>query len=79
MIFVFRLIIGVILGILICIFGVIFCLFNPRNPKNVAKFAHIFSLVFRPLFGVKVITRAHKDIKNMGRSVFIANQSMPRS
>lgn len=73
MIFVLRLIIGVILGILICFFGVIFCLFNPRNPKNVAKFAHIFSSVFRPLFGVKVITRESQKVKNLGSCVFIAN------
>ncbi|WP_392551965.1 1-acylglycerol-3-phosphate O-acyltransferase [Orbus wheelerorum] len=73
MIFVFRLIMGVILGILICLVGVIFCLFNPRNPKNVAKFAHIFSVTFRALFGVKVITREYKDIKSLGSCVFIAN------
>lgn len=73
MLFLFRIIIGAILAILVCVFGVIFCLFNPRNPKNVARFAHIFGRVFTPLFGIKVITRECATIKNSGSYVFIAN------
>ncbi|WP_392562962.1 1-acylglycerol-3-phosphate O-acyltransferase [Orbus sturtevantii] len=73
MIFIFRLMVGIILGVLICVGGVVFCLFNPRNPKNVAVFAHIFSVTFRVLFGVKVITRKYQNIENIGSSVFIAN------
>ncbi|MFQ1007376.1 1-acyl-sn-glycerol-3-phosphate acyltransferase [Gilliamella apicola] len=73
MVFIFRLIFVVITGIILCVLGVIFCLFNPRNPKNVARFAHLFSLLFQPVFGVKVTTRPYSKISNMGSCVFIAN------
>lgn len=73
MIFLFRLIFVVIIGIIICVLGVIFCLFNPRNPKNVARFAHLFSFLFRPVFGIKVETRLYANIGNMGSCVYIAN------
>lgn len=73
MIFLFRLIVVVILGILVCIVGTIFCLFNPRNPNNVARFAHIFSAILTPLFGIKVITRESKTVKDLGSVVYIAN------
>lgn len=73
MVFLFRLICVVILGILICILGVLFCLFNPRNAKNVARFAHLFSFLFKPIFGVKVDTRKYNNIENIGSCVYIAN------
>lgn len=73
MIFLLRLVAVVALGLLICIFGILFCLFNPRNPTNVARFAHIFGVILTPLFGIKVITRQSKAVKNLGSSVYIAN------
>ncbi|MCX8639317.1 1-acylglycerol-3-phosphate O-acyltransferase [Gilliamella sp. B3172] len=73
MVFLFRLISVVILGVIICVLGIIFCLFNPRNPKNVARFAHLFSFFFKPILGVKVETRQYSNIQNMGSCVFIAN------
>lgn len=69
----FRIIVVTILAILICIVGVIVCLFSPRNPKNVAKFAHIFGKVLTPLLGMKVITRECASVKNAGSHVFIGN------
>lgn len=73
MVFLFRLIIVLFIGILTCVLGVIFCLFNPRNPKNVARFAHLFSFFFKPILGVKVDTRKYPKIENLGSCVFIAN------
>ncbi|NUF48617.1 1-acylglycerol-3-phosphate O-acyltransferase [Gilliamella sp. ESL0250] len=73
MVFLFRLISVVIIGIVICVLGTLFCLFNPRNPKNVARFAHLFSFFFKPIFGVKVDTRLSPDIRKMGSCVYIAN------
>ncbi len=35
MLYIFRLIITVIYSILVCVFGSIYCLFSPRNPKHV--------------------------------------------
>ena len=73
MVFLFRLISVLFIGIITCVLGVIFCLFNPRNPKNVARFAHLFSFFFKPLLGVKVDTRKYPGIEKLGSCVFIAN------
>lgn len=73
MVFLFRLVIVLILGILICVVGTLFCLFNPRNPNNVARFAHIFGSLLTPLFGIKVITRENKSVKEKGCCLYIAN------
>lgn len=73
MVFLFRLIFVLFIGIITCVLGVIFCLFNPRNPKNVARFAHLFSFFFKPLLGVKVDTRKYPGIEKLGSCVFIAN------
>ena len=73
MVFLFRLISVLFIGIITCVLGVIFCLFNPRNPKNVARFAHLFSFFFKPLLGVKVNTRKYPGIEKLGSCVFIAN------
>ena len=53
MLYIFRLIITVIYSILVCVFGSIYCLFSPRNPKHVATFGHMFGRL-APLLGLKV-------------------------
>ncbi len=53
MLYIFRLIITVIYSILVCVFGSIYCLFSPRNPKHVATFGHMFGRL-APLFGLKL-------------------------
>ena len=52
MLYIFRLIITVIYSILVCVFGSIYCLFSPRNPKHVATFGHMFGRL-APLFGLR--------------------------
>ena len=49
MLYIFRLIITVIYSILVCVFGSIYCLFSPRNPKHVATFGHMFGILRRCL------------------------------
>ena len=56
MLYIVRLILTVIYCILVCIFGSIYCLFSPRNPKHVATFGHMFGRL-APLFGLKVEKR----------------------
>ena len=73
MVFLFRLISIVIIGIIVCVLGIIFCLFNPRNPKNVARFAHLFSFFFKPILGVKVNTRTIPNINKIASCIYIAN------
>lgn len=73
MIFLLRLIAVSVIGGLICIFGTIYCLFNPRNPNNVAHFARLFGRGLSPFFGIKVISRPYLNIENYGQCIFIAN------
>ncbi|QRN37998.1 1-acylglycerol-3-phosphate O-acyltransferase [Pectobacterium carotovorum] len=42
MLSILRFFIVVIFSILICIFGLFYCLFSPRNPRHVATFGHLF-------------------------------------
>ena len=69
MLFIFRLIIVVIYCILVCIFGCIYCLFSPRNPKHVATFGHLFGKL-SPVFGLKVELR--KPAETDGQSGSLA-------
>ena len=63
MLYIFRLIITVIYSILVCVFGSIYCLFSPRNPKHVATFGHMFGRL-APLFGLKVECRKPADAES---------------
>lgn len=72
MLFIFRVIIVVIYCILVCVFGCIYCLFSPRNPKHVATFGHMFGRM-APLFGLKVETRMPADAGSYGNAIYIAN------
>ncbi|RBP08486.1 1-acylglycerol-3-phosphate O-acyltransferase [Pseudocitrobacter faecalis] len=72
MLFIFRVIIVVIYCILVCVFGCIYCLFSPRNPKHVATFGHMFGRM-APLFGLKVETRLPADAASYGNGIYIAN------
>lgn len=72
MLFIFRLIVVVIYCLFVCIFGCIYCLFSPRNPKHVATFGHLFGRL-SPLFGLKVETRKPADAESYGNAIYIAN------
>ncbi|MDF7670187.1 1-acylglycerol-3-phosphate O-acyltransferase [Orbaceae bacterium ESL0721] len=73
MILFFRALIILTLGTLISIIGTLLCLFNPRNPKNVARFAHLFGTLFSPLIGVKIINRINPANKPSESCIYIAN------
>ncbi len=72
MLYIVRLILTVIYCILVCIFGSIYCLFSPRNPKHVATFGHMFGRL-APLFGLKVEKRLPEGAENFGNAIYIAN------
>lgn len=72
MLFIFRAIIIVIYCILVCIFGSIYCLFSPRNPKHVATFGHLFGRL-APVLGLKVEVRRPSDADHYGNAIYIAN------
>ncbi|WAT01071.1 1-acylglycerol-3-phosphate O-acyltransferase [Rouxiella chamberiensis] len=72
MLFIFRVIYVVVFSILVCIFGSIYCLFSPRNPKHVATFGHLFGGL-APIFGLKVEQRIPADAAQNGNCIYIAN------
>ncbi|WP_058911025.1 1-acylglycerol-3-phosphate O-acyltransferase [Entomohabitans teleogrylli] len=67
-----RFIIVVIYCILVCIFGSIYCLFSPRNPRHVATFGHLFGRL-APVFGLRVETRKPAGAEQYGNAIYIAN------
>lgn len=72
MLLIFRAIIVVIYCILVCVFGCIYCLFSPRNPKHVATFGHMFGRL-APVFGLKVEKRLPQGYENFGNAIYIGN------
>ncbi|WP_127956916.1 1-acylglycerol-3-phosphate O-acyltransferase [Serratia microhaemolytica] len=72
MLLILRTIIVVPYAILICIFGSVYCLFSPRDPRHVALFAHQFGRL-STLFGLKVHLRKPADADQYGNCIYIAN------
>ncbi|MGD8107852.1 1-acylglycerol-3-phosphate O-acyltransferase [Pantoea sp. FN0302] len=72
MLLILRVFLVVIYSILVCVFGCIWCLFSPRNPRHVATFGHLFGAL-APLFGVKVEMRKPEGAENYGNAIYIAN------
>lgn len=72
MLFIFRFTVVVIYSVLVCVFGGLYCLFSPRNPKHVATFGHMFGRL-APLLGLKVEIRKPADAQSYGNAIYIAN------
>ncbi|HEY4436847.1 MULTISPECIES: 1-acylglycerol-3-phosphate O-acyltransferase [Lelliottia] len=72
MLFIVRSILTVIYCILVCVFGCIYCLFSPRNPKHVSTFGRMFGRL-APMYGLKVETRLPEGAENFGNAIYIAN------
>lgn len=72
MLFIVRSILTVIYCILVCVFGCIYCLFSPRNPKHVSTFGRMFGRL-APMYGLKVETRLPQGAENFGNAIYIAN------
>lgn len=72
MLLIFRVIVVVLLSIFISLFGIIYCLFSPRNGKNIFKIAHYFSKL-APIVGLNVIKRPYENIDEKMPCIFIAN------
>ena len=72
MLLILRAVLATLFCILVCIFGSVYCLFSPRNPRHVATFGHLFGRL-STLFGIKVETRVPADAANNGNCIYIAN------
>jgi len=67
-----RLLLAILYCIVICIFGSIYCLFSPRNPKHVASFGRLFGLMSK-LFGITVEQRISQKATQYNNCIYIAN------
>ncbi|OTA17602.1 bifunctional L-3-phosphoserine phosphatase/1-acyl-sn-glycerol-3-phosphate acyltransferase [Xenorhabdus vietnamensis] len=72
MLAVIRGIIVILFTILIFIFGCIYCLFSPRNPRHVMTFGHAFGKLHK-IFGIKLLERIPADAREYGPSIYIGN------
>lgn len=72
MLLILRFIIVVIYSILVCVFGCIYCLFSPRNPRHVATFGRLFGRL-APVLGLKVEKRKPADAETWGSAIYIGN------
>ncbi|KQN64810.1 MULTISPECIES: 1-acylglycerol-3-phosphate O-acyltransferase [unclassified Erwinia] len=72
MLSVLRIIVVVIYSILVCVFGSIWCLFSPRNPRHVATFGHLFARL-APVLGLKVEHRKPQGAENFPNAIYICN------
>ncbi|MFG1173348.1 1-acylglycerol-3-phosphate O-acyltransferase [Erwiniaceae bacterium CAU 1747] len=72
MLSILRIIVVVIYSILVCVFGCIYCLFSPRNPKHVSTFGRLFGRL-APVFGLKVELRRPEGHQNFPNAIYICN------
>ncbi|MCG8710407.1 1-acylglycerol-3-phosphate O-acyltransferase [Brenneria sp. 4F2] len=72
MLFILRFIVVIVFSILICVFGSIYCLFSPKNPRHVATFGHLFGRL-SVIFGLKVELRIPPEAAHYGNCIYIAN------
>ncbi|AFP85767.1 1-acyl-sn-glycerol-3-phosphate acyltransferase [secondary endosymbiont of Heteropsylla cubana] len=67
-----RIILVTFCSILICIFGLLYCLFTPRNPRHVSTFSRWFGRMSY-LFGVRLEVRYPEGFTHGKTCIYIAN------
>ncbi|MEC5342543.1 1-acylglycerol-3-phosphate O-acyltransferase [Brenneria populi] len=72
MLFILRFIVVIVFSILVCVFGSIYCLFSPKNPRHVATFGRLFGRL-SVVFGLKVEVRVPPQAAHYGNCIYIAN------
>lgn len=71
MLFIIRAILAILYGLLVCVFGSLYCLPGPKNPRHVARFAHLLARM-STLFGIRVEQRLPPSFGE-GQCIYIAN------
>lgn len=72
MYFILRLVFVALFALILFVFGSIYCLFSPRNPKHVYTFGRLFGKLSM-IFGIKIILRQSEAAKAVETCVYIAN------
>ena len=72
MLAIIRIVLVIVLSACICVIGLIFCLFSPRDPRHVATFGHWFGRL-APLLGLTVELRYPSSVTTRQNCIYIAN------
>lgn len=72
MLTIIRVILVFIFLIILCTFGILWCLLSPHNPNNVAILSHLFGKLSY-LFGIKLEIRKQHNINQLGNVIYISN------
>ncbi len=72
MLMILRALFVLVYCVLVCLFGMIWCLFSPRHPRHVATFSHAFGWLHH-IFGIKLEMRKPPDAAQFGNAIYIAN------
>lgn len=59
-------------SVLVCLLGIVWCLFSPRHPRHVATFSHAFGWLHH-IFGIRLEIRKPTDAAQFGNAIYIAN------
>ena len=72
MLAIIRGIIVILYSIIVVTFGMIYCMFSPRNPKHVMTYGRLFGKL-STVFGIKLVERFPKEAESYGPSIYIGN------
>ncbi|BGI51068.1 MAG: 1-acylglycerol-3-phosphate O-acyltransferase [Arsenophonus endosymbiont of Ceratovacuna japonica] len=72
MLAIIRIFIVIIFTILICLLGFFYCLIYPKNKNHVMRFGRLFGKLSY-VFGITIISKVPKEVKNYGPSIYIGN------
>lgn len=72
MLAIIRGIIVILYTIIVVTFGMIYCMFSPRNPKHVMTYGRLFGKL-STVFGIKLVERFPKEAESYGPSIYIGN------
>lgn len=67
-----RIVLIITLSLSICIFGIVYCLLSPCQPRNAAVFGRLFGCM-APIFGIKVEIRNFSRNQDPKSCVYISN------
>lgn len=72
MLLILRCFVIFIYSFLVCVFGIIYCFFSPRQPKHVATFSYLFGFILK-ILGLKVELRKSYESEKYNHAIYIAN------
>ncbi|AIR69601.1 MULTISPECIES: 1-acylglycerol-3-phosphate O-acyltransferase [Dickeya] len=72
MLFILRFLVVIVCSVVICLAGLVYCLFTPKDPRHVSRFGRLFGRL-SVVFGLKVEIRYPQAAHFDGNCIYIAN------